>query len=666
MKQRTCRRRRSIESAAPSSGHKPCTYITEKQYNVVRTCSGVLAAPCKKILQAFNINWSQTKWSDLMKPLYSGLATYLYLQLRGKPIAGDVTSQESVWRHYFHPGATSNNKFREAASRVSVSCEKPTDLVFLLDESGSVGQANYNKVKQFLEKSIIRLPISPSQFRVSVTTFSNSAKVLFYLNAFTSKNPMIQKIRSMGYNGGGTETSTGINAVVNDVFSLNNGAKLMKDAPRVLVLVTDGQSNNRAQTVAAANIAKQQGIEIFSVGVGSNVDNDELLQVAETCSRVFSLATFDDMDNFLHELIKNACGAKSTIEIPDIPSNSTNSTIKDTEIKRNVPENGTNIGVKVSPKGNGTTIVVETNCSVVKIFGSYNDSNPSESVFEITGTAADGRPMVLFVKADKHGRPLYLTFEASKVNTSQKFCFNESNFHVKFHKGKPKVSQVVCIENGVIRNCTVVDIITSKWSNKLCPPTDVIVGSSNPCTPDKLRNKELIFPYPHDNTKYLKCDLKGRVYVITCPPGLHYHPIRQNCGDDHVTNPKRIMSPKHSNLCTYDNIRQNLWYFPYPANKLFFVECDVWGRAWVVPCPPQTEWVSSVSRCVSNIKTTPSSLLNPCRLGEIAKGRVYYPYPHNSHRYIHCDDNANPWVQFCPPKKVFDMTSKICVSSGST
>lgn len=205
----------------------------------------------------------------------------------------------------------------------------------------------------------------------------------------------------------------------------------------------------------------------------------------------------------------------------------------------------------------------------------------------------------------------------------------------------------------------------SYFETCLISATDVIVGTSNPCTPDKLRNKELIFPYPHDNTKYLKCDLKGRVYVITCPPGLHYHPIRQNCGDDHVTHPKRTMSPKHSSLCTYDNIKQNIRFFPYPSSTLFFIECDVWGRAWIIPCPSKTAWLPSASRCVSNIKTTPSSLLNPCNLKDIAQGVVYYPYPHNSHRYIHCDDNANPWVQFCPPKKVFDMRSKTCIQSGS-
>ncbi|GAB1610453.1 uncharacterized protein LOC115221805 [Argonauta hians] len=640
--------------------------ITEQQYNSVKTCSGVLARPCQDIQTKFNIDWAHTQWKDLLKPLYSGLATYLYLLQRGQTLPGDVTSQENIWLQNFRQGILGQNvSFAEAARRVAVGCEKPTDLVFLVDESGSVGQNDFQKVREFLEKSINKLPIFPGQFRVSVVRFDDSPKVLFYLNAFSTSAQMVNLVKTMPYNGGGTNTGRGIDAVVNDVFSLANGAKPKEDAPRVLVLVTDGQSNSRALTVQAARRANQEAIEIFSVGVGGNVDRDELLQVSEKCNRVFSLSTFDDMDNFLYELIKNACGAKVSIEIPDTP-NQPNSTDTGTVTKVSVPKNGTQVGVKVNPKGNGTTIVVQTNCSVVRIFGSYNDSNPSDSVFEITGTATDGRPLVLFVKADEHGRPLFLTFDANMVNSTQKVCFNGSNFHVKFTKDKPKVGEVMCVENGKLRNCTVVDIIGSKWSDKLCSPTDVIVGSANPCTPDKLRNKELKFAYPHDTSKYLKCDLTGKVYVITCPPGLRYHPIQQDCGVDHVSHPHRVMSPELSSLCTYDNTRQNFMYFPHPTSNTSYIQCDVWGRAWVIPCPDQSVWIDSLSRCESTVFTTVGPILNPCTRQEVSKGHVFYPYPHDNHRYIHCDDNANAWVQYCHPGKVFDLALHKCVAASGS
>ena len=59
-------------------------------------------------------------------------------------------------------------------------------------------------------------------------------------------------------------------------------------------------------------------------------------------------------------------------------------------------------------------------------------------MFQVTGTSSDGRPIVLFVKADKDGKPLFLSFEATKVNMTEKICFNDSNFVVKINKGKPK------------------------------------------------------------------------------------------------------------------------------------------------------------------------------------------------------------------------------------
>lgn len=75
---------------------------------------------------------------------------------------------------------------------------------------------------------------------------------------------------------------------------------------------------------------------------------------------------------------------------------------------------------------------------MVKIYGSYDNENPSESMFQISATASDGRPIVLFVKADKNGRPLFLSLEATKVNTTEKVCFNDSNFAVSIIAGKAK------------------------------------------------------------------------------------------------------------------------------------------------------------------------------------------------------------------------------------
>ena len=114
-------------------------------------------------------------------------------------------------------------------------------MVFLLDESGSVGKFNFEKVKIFLLNTTQRLAINPDNIRVSFVKFSSLTTIESYLNNDKTHAEVEQRIKKLTYNGGGTATHSGIDVVTNQIFNTLNGAKESKDAPRVLVLLTDGE-----------------------------------------------------------------------------------------------------------------------------------------------------------------------------------------------------------------------------------------------------------------------------------------------------------------------------------------------------------------------------------------------------------------------------------------
>lgn len=70
------------------------------------TCSQSIGTTCSTIRSQFGIEWRNVTWSDLRKPLYSGLAASLYimLQLGGNEsgMAGDLKGQEYFWSHSYH------------------------------------------------------------------------------------------------------------------------------------------------------------------------------------------------------------------------------------------------------------------------------------------------------------------------------------------------------------------------------------------------------------------------------------------------------------------------------------------------------------------------------------------------------------------------------------
>lgn len=58
-----------------------------------------------RIKERLHIDWEKTSWSDLEKPLYSGLASRLFLARIPAPIPADLTAQAQYWKKYYNTSA---------------------------------------------------------------------------------------------------------------------------------------------------------------------------------------------------------------------------------------------------------------------------------------------------------------------------------------------------------------------------------------------------------------------------------------------------------------------------------------------------------------------------------------------------------------------------------
>lgn len=76
---------------------------------------------------------------------------------------------------------------------------KPTELVFVLDESGSVGEANFQLQNQFVAKLVEGFDIGITSTQVAVMTFASSVVIEFYLNAFNDKIQLLERIKHINY-----------------------------------------------------------------------------------------------------------------------------------------------------------------------------------------------------------------------------------------------------------------------------------------------------------------------------------------------------------------------------------------------------------------------------------------------------------------------------------
>ena len=122
----------------------------------------------------------------------------------------------------------------------------PTDMVFVVDQSGSIGPANFNQMKTFLSHLVSRLDIDSGHTRVGLITYSSGVGNGFNLSDYSTIASVQSAVSSLTYTGGGSNTA-GALAYVHTTM-LTSAAGDRSNVPNVVIVLTDGQSNSQSAT----------------------------------------------------------------------------------------------------------------------------------------------------------------------------------------------------------------------------------------------------------------------------------------------------------------------------------------------------------------------------------------------------------------------------------
>uniref|UniRef100_A0A8C6H7C7 Collagen alpha-1(XX) chain n=1 Tax=Mus spicilegus TaxID=10103 RepID=A0A8C6H7C7_MUSSI len=179
----------------------------------------------------------------------------------------------------------------------------PADIIFLVDGSWSIGHNHFQQVKDFLASIITQFAIGPDKVQVGLTQYSGDPQTEWDLNSFQTKEQVLAAVHHLRYKGGNTFTGLALTHVLEQ--NLKPAAGVRPEAAKVLILVTDGKSQDDVRT--AARILKDQDIDVFVVGV-KNVDEAELKLLASqpldiTVHNVLDFPQLDTLAPLLSRLI---------------------------------------------------------------------------------------------------------------------------------------------------------------------------------------------------------------------------------------------------------------------------------------------------------------------------------------------------------------------------
>ena len=284
--------------------------VTKVMYDLTTSsyAYGFLRQYILHIQHDFKIDWQFTVWQDLRKPLYSALAARLYMAYMTRhkqEIPRPANSQAKYWVDNYHHAASVTTWIKIVEKPIKVRESKGIDLVFILDDSGSVSRGDFRKMVVFTTNVVKAFSVSSSTTRVSLLKFSSSVHEMFKLNSHFKKSQVLDSIDRVEHGGGGTATYSALSYLRKTSFRTDHGGRRMVDGiARVGIVLTDGKSNSAHKTLMEAKACHEAGIILFAIGIGSHANTRELNGIAS--SPVFQntifLNGFSEFSSLIHTI----------------------------------------------------------------------------------------------------------------------------------------------------------------------------------------------------------------------------------------------------------------------------------------------------------------------------------------------------------------------------
>ena len=185
--------------------------------------------------------------------------------------------------------------------------------MFLVDGSGSIenqARGNFQRSKDFIINLVDTFVVGRDQVNVATVLYWHSFRIIHRLNTYYSKDSIVRAIQGMPYPNGGTRTGLGLNVIRTQI--LNNLEAARDRLPKVVVVLTDGLSQNNVASPALA--LHNLGVTVMAVGVGCCFYRPELNAMASDPDQdhVYEVS-FTDLQQITASLREQICFGKEML-----------------------------------------------------------------------------------------------------------------------------------------------------------------------------------------------------------------------------------------------------------------------------------------------------------------------------------------------------------------
>lgn len=183
------------------------------------------------------------------------------------------------------------------------------DVVFVLEGSDKVGEANFNKSKEFLEEAIQRMDVAQDGIHITVLQYSYMVTVEYTFNEAQSKEDVLRHVREIRYRGGNrTNTGQALQYISEHSFSPSQGDR--EQAPNLVYLVTGNPASDEIKRLPG-------DIQVVPIGVGPHTSVHELERIARPNVPIF-IQDFEILPREAPDLVLQRCCSKEGLQLPTL------------------------------------------------------------------------------------------------------------------------------------------------------------------------------------------------------------------------------------------------------------------------------------------------------------------------------------------------------------
>ena len=266
-------------------------------------------------------------WSAL-----TGTSTNVYNGAAGEVIAFSAESSDDT------TAITGQVGYTIAAAANDLMCHAPVDIVFILDESVSVGSTNYNRSIDFMMNMVMRFNVGTdtTDAQIAMVKFSTLSTLSFNLNDHTTNADVVAAMAATQFNSwaplGGACPFYSMKMASDQVLCTNCPGRSPRNAPSIAVFLTDSNPwlydscaglNTYTYINRISEIIRLKSLvdRIIPVGIGSGIAGAYLLSLSKNMpvqanGNVYITAEYSDLDAILNDTVALACPTQLPTKAP--------------------------------------------------------------------------------------------------------------------------------------------------------------------------------------------------------------------------------------------------------------------------------------------------------------------------------------------------------------